>query len=74
MNESLQDPNKSPKTRAKELAEEFLAKGDPTGWFEQLYREAAEGTTVVPWADLRPNPNLVEFWQARRIPRRGRRR
>ncbi len=52
----------SARARARELAAEFVAKGDPTGWFEQLYREAAEGTSVIPWADLRPNPNLLEFW------------
>jgi SAM-dependent methyltransferase len=50
------------RARARELAAEYVAKGDPTGWFEHLYREAAEGTSVVPWADLRPNPNLLEFW------------
>ncbi len=63
--------SRSPRARARELAAEFLANGDPTGWFEQLYREAAEGTSVVPWADLRPNPNLLEFWQGRQIPTAG---
>ena len=31
------------------------------GWFEALYREAADGTTVVPWADRIPNPHLVDW-------------
>src|ERR1700685_4501513 len=61
----------SPRARARELAAESLAKGDPTGWFEQLYREAAEGVSVVPWADLRPNPNLIEFWSRQQIPTSG---
>lgn len=51
------------RTRARELAAEYLAKGDPTGWFEQVYREAEEGKGAVPWADLRPNPNLLDFWK-----------
>lgn len=49
------------RTRARQLAAEYLAKGDPTGWFEQLYREAGEGRSVVPWADRHPNSGLVEF-------------
>jgi SAM-dependent methyltransferase len=61
----------STRARARELAAEFVAKGDPTGWFEQLYREAAEGVSAVPWADLRPNPNLLEFWSRHPIPAAG---
>jgi hypothetical protein len=33
------------RTRARQLAREFNDKHDPTGWFEQLYREADEGKT-----------------------------
>jgi SAM-dependent methyltransferase len=61
----------STRARARELAAEYVAKGDPTGWFEQLYREAAEGSSVVPGADLRPNPNLLEFWPRHPIPSAG---
>ena len=49
------------RTRARQLAREFNDKNDPTGWFEQLYREADEGTSEVPWADLRPNINLLTY-------------
>jgi len=51
------------RTRARELAAEFNAKGDPLGWFEALYREAESGSTEIPWADLVPNPNLLDFWE-----------
>ncbi len=51
------------RTRARRLAAEYLAKGDPTGWFEQLYREGEEGKSVVPWVELRPNSKLLEFWR-----------
>jgi 2-polyprenyl-3-methyl-5-hydroxy-6-metoxy-1,4-benzoquinol methylase len=54
--------------RARELAAEFNQKNDPTGWFEALYREAESGTTTVPWADLAPNPHLLDFWQAHPQP------
>jgi len=50
--------------RARELAAAYLAKGDPTGWFEALYKEAEEGKSVIPWADRGANPSLVEFWKA----------
>jgi SAM-dependent methyltransferase len=50
--------------RARELAAEYLEKGDPTGWFEALYREAASGKDVLPWADRGANPGLLQFWKA----------
>lgn len=50
------------RTRARELAAEFHRKGDPTGWFEALYREAEEGKSTVPWVDYHPTPFLVGFW------------
>jgi 2-polyprenyl-3-methyl-5-hydroxy-6-metoxy-1,4-benzoquinol methylase len=49
------------RTRARQLAREFNDKNNPTGWFEQLYHEADEGTAEVPWADLRPNINLLNY-------------
>jgi SAM-dependent methyltransferase len=49
--------------RARELAAEFAAKGDATGWFDVLYKEAEQGQNVVPWADRGPNPGLLEFWE-----------
>jgi SAM-dependent methyltransferase len=48
--------------RARELAAEFHRRGDPTGWFEALYREAEEGKSTVPWVDYHPTPPLVGFW------------
>jgi SAM-dependent methyltransferase len=57
--------------RARELAAEYLAKGDPTGWFEVLYKEADEGKSVVPWADRAGNSSLLEFWNASPQPTNG---
>ncbi len=52
------------RARARELAAQFLQNGDPTGWFEALYREGEQGKSIVPWAHLCPNPHLLRFWEA----------
>ena len=50
--------------RARELAAEYARKGDPTGWFEVLYKEAEQGKSIVPWADRGASSGLIEFWRA----------
>ncbi|MEO9139844.1 MAG: methyltransferase domain-containing protein [Jatrophihabitans sp.] len=45
------------------LAAQSLAQGDPTGWFDRLYRAAADGATLVPWDSDSANPILVD-WSA----------
>lgn len=57
--------------RARELAAEFHSKGDPTGWFEVLYREAEEGKSTIPWDDRHPTPYLVGFWMQHPLPTEG---
>jgi SAM-dependent methyltransferase len=59
------------RTRARELAAQFNAKGDPLGWFDALYREAESGVSEIPWADLTPNPNLLDFWKLHPQESRG---
>jgi SAM-dependent methyltransferase len=59
------------RTRARQLAAEYVAKGDPAGWFEQLYSEAELGQSVVPWAELQPTPNLLDFWMRHSIGTSG---
>lgn len=61
----------SDRSRARALARESLARGDAVGWFERLYAEADRGDAVVPWADLAPNPHVVE-WLEREAPAPGR--
>lgn len=46
---------------AKILAQQYQDAGEPTQWFEVLYSQAKQGKAVVPWADLKPNPNLVQW-------------
>jgi SAM-dependent methyltransferase len=55
------------------LAYQHLDKGDPTGWFEPLYQKADEGKITIHWADLKPNPNLIDFWNRTDIPAKGKR-
>ena len=47
--------------RTKEIAAEYLKRGDALGWFEALYSEAAGNNEKIPWADLEPNKFLRHF-------------
>ena len=41
-------------------------------WFEQLYAQVdSSGLSVVPWADLKPNPNLVSWLDREQVDGRG---
>lgn len=53
------------RTTAREIAHKHLDVGDPLGWFEDLYSRAGEDTSIIPWADLMPNPNLVGWLNQR---------
>jgi hypothetical protein len=46
---------------AREIAQKHLDSGDPLGWFEDLYLQAGENASIIPWADLEPNPNLIDW-------------
>jgi SAM-dependent methyltransferase len=60
------------RARARELARESVERGDVTGWFERLYREADSDRTPIPWVDLEPNPYLVAWLQRQAAPPAGR--
>jgi len=61
------------RTRARALAAEYAARSDALGWFEALYREAEQGRAVVPWADLVPNPHLLDWHTRERYALQGKR-
>jgi SAM-dependent methyltransferase len=61
------------RARTRELAAEFIRKGEPLGWFEALYQEAARGDGAIPWADMEPNPRLIEFWRTHPLEGAGKR-
>lgn len=58
---TAQDPDKD----VRRLSGEALREGDPTGWFERLYADAAQGQAIVPWDRRAPHPLLVEWIEQR---------
>jgi SAM-dependent methyltransferase len=52
------------RARALELASRALERDDPTGWFEELYAEAAD-EEAIPWQRESPHP-LLAAWLERR--------
>jgi len=51
----------SNRDEVRRLARESIARGDATGWFEDLYQRASGSWDRVPWADLAANPYLLEW-------------
>lgn len=55
------------------MAAAAQARGDPNGWFEELYARAARGEAWVPWARLAPNRHLISWLDRVQPPAAGRR-
>jgi pimeloyl-ACP methyl ester carboxylesterase/SAM-dependent methyltransferase len=53
------------------LAARSLAAGDPTGWFNRLYRQGASGEVAMPWNRSNPHPLLADWAEARRLDGNG---
>ncbi len=49
------------RSRVHELSSESYQKGDYTGWFENLYAEAAGNPDVIPWAERGMNYCLSDW-------------
>ncbi len=47
--------------KVKFLANKFLDRSDPSGWFEVLYVEAQRDPTQVPWARSGTHPHLQDW-------------
>jgi len=43
------------------LAQAAIDRDEPTAWFDQLYQSAKREAGAIPWADLQPNPHLLEW-------------
>lgn len=54
----------TPGQRISKTAHAFIERGDPTGWFEQVYTDANGDPGNISWADLRPHPHLVAWLAA----------
>jgi SAM-dependent methyltransferase len=61
------------RTAARRLAAEALARGDAVGWFDILYRQAGGQASLIPWADLEVNPNLVAWLEKQPLAEMGKR-
>lgn len=55
-----------PRSLPRLLSEKAMAAGRPLSWFEHFYQLALAEGHPIPWADMKPNPNLVEIYD--RIP------
>ena len=58
---------------ARELARQSLNRGDPVGWFEELYQLGEKDPSAIPWSGDSPNPHLVEWSRTRSRPASGHR-
>jgi SAM-dependent methyltransferase len=58
---------------ARGIAHSYLSKNDPLGWFEELYFQAVDDVSIIPWAELVPNPNLVAWLDSQQIIGAGKR-
>jgi pimeloyl-ACP methyl ester carboxylesterase/SAM-dependent methyltransferase len=59
--------------QADRLSARSRAVGDPTGWFDRLYRAAAAGEVDMPWNRTQPNPLLTRWAKEKRLAGHGRR-
>jgi SAM-dependent methyltransferase len=55
------------------VAPRYLAAGDPTGWFEELYAAGEDGRITMPFDREHPHPLLVEWAERRNLAGDGRR-
>ncbi|OCR00325.1 thiopurine S-methyltransferase [Oscillatoriales cyanobacterium USR001] len=56
---------------ARNLAMQFRNAGKPMEWFEVLYAQGKDGKAVIPWAEMSPNPNLIQWLDAQQIRGEG---
>jgi SAM-dependent methyltransferase len=48
----------------KKMVKSYQDKDDPFGWFDSIYTDAEGDYTAVFWADLEPNPYLLQWLQS----------
>jgi 2-polyprenyl-3-methyl-5-hydroxy-6-metoxy-1,4-benzoquinol methylase len=61
------------RARARQLAHEFVQRGDATGWFERLYTQAQGNEQAFYMAQMVSNPNLVQWLDCRKVQGKGQR-
>ncbi|HIJ56797.1 MAG TPA: class I SAM-dependent methyltransferase [Deltaproteobacteria bacterium] len=63
----------SKRKTARQFARQFLEKDDPLRWFEALYSAAEGDEDIIPWADMHPNPSLMDWLDINDIHGNGKR-
>ncbi|TAE61118.1 MAG: class I SAM-dependent methyltransferase [Nostocales cyanobacterium] len=53
------------------LAQQYIEADQPTAWFEVLYSQANNDEKLIPWADMKPNHNLVQWLDDHKIQTPG---
>ena len=53
------------------MARKHYAAGDPLGWFDDLYQQAAGDFETIPWADRAVNPHLAAWCEREGRPLPG---
>ena len=56
-----------------EMVRTFQERDDPTGWFDSIYSVAEGDHNAVFWADLEPNPYLIEWLKKHPLKSSGKR-
>jgi SAM-dependent methyltransferase len=59
------------RARTAEIAGEYYAKGDATGWFDALYTEAGGDAEKIPWGDLKANPSFLSWLEKHQLDGAG---
>ena len=60
------------RARTRELAADFIERGDPLGWFDALYQESGGDAAKIPWADMEPNRFFRAFAERVELEGNGR--
>ena len=56
----------------KKMVKSYQDRDDPTGWFDSIYLDAEGDHAGVFWADLEPNPYLLEWLKSCQFKHEGR--
>ena len=59
--------------KLREFASDALRQGQPTAWFDPLYRWADGNISAIPWAAKGVNPNLIAWLDREHVNGGGRR-
>jgi SAM-dependent methyltransferase len=57
----------------RQIMQEYIERGDATGWFEAVYAAAGGDSRKIAWADMSPNPHLISWLDAHPLQGRGKR-